>query len=73
MSPWLGAQDGGKPNRAGEGGREGGCGELPSALISIVSIMLLGAIKEKKKKGGGGLWGGNRQELQIHLTTTKSD
>lgn len=72
MSPWLGAQDRGKPNRAREGGREGGCGELPSALISIVSVMLLGQLK-KKKKGGGGLWGGNRQELQIHLITTKSD
>ena len=57
-----------------EGRRWGGRGEFPSALISVVFMMLLGPLmKEKKKKDGNGLSGGKRQESQIHHITTKSD
>lgn len=50
----------------------GGCGEFPSALISIVFMILLRQLKRKRKKkmGVGGLGEGNRQELQIHPKTT---
>ena len=50
---------------AGEGRRWGGCGEFPSALVSVVFMMVLGPLMKERKKKQRWKWFEQRKEARV--------